>query len=187
MSRRAIVRAVRDTLRATPPGGLGYTYKECELSQPGGQPPPRAGKWFLAVWAGGSRNHAGNRYVLDREYDVVVTVTMRVNEPFDRIYELLDKPTTGFYDRVDAVIRLIHKDNYNFNVSNRANTIIGDPGNSDEPVGFRVPLAFLDESAPRFVGSDWFHADPNKPELGVATDIKFGRARRLENLANVGV
>lgn len=187
MSRRALLQAVRNTLRAAAPSGLAYTYKECELSQPQGQPPPRCGKWFLAVWAGGSRNFGGNRYVLDREYDVVVTMTMRINEPFDRIYQILDEASTGFYDRSDAIIGLIHKDSYNFNVSNQANTILTDPSTGDEPVGFRVPLAFLDDSGPRLVGPDWFHADPESGEFGVVMDMRFGRARRLQNLANIGV
>lgn len=195
MSTRAYVLAVRNTLRLAPPSGLGYADRECDRSGPGGKPPPFAGKWFVTVWPGGGRQYNRDRYKVNREMDVIVTLTMRVNESFDRIQDLLDAEggdaAKGFYGRVQAIIELIHKDSYNCHVMNRANTIIGDPGNGDEPTGFRVPLMYVNDSDPRYVGPDWFHADLEEhdgaPPVGVVSDIRFGGARRLQNPANIGV
>lgn len=186
MSRRVLLVAVRDALRAAPPNGLGYQPKECDLTLPGGMPHARAGKWFLGVWPGGWANTA--RTCLDGRFEVSVTLTMRVNEPVDRVGEYLAREGT-FYDKAEAVATFLHKDNWDQHLMQRANALLGDPGAGNEPMGFREALTFLNDTGPRLVGPDWFsaEADATNPPLGIAVDLRFGKARRIWNLANVNV
>lgn len=182
MSRRALLLAVRDDIRDV----LKYAARDCDLTLPGGQPPPRCGKWFIGIWPGSRRNQG--RTALDATYELTVTLTARVNEPFDRVaIDLLAKNETGFWDRSEAIAELIHKDCWDTHVITRANAILKDdyPYTSNEPVGFRESLTFMSDSVPRLVGGDWFHARPDATEVGIVQDIYFGRARRIQNLANL--
>ena len=55
MSVRAYLLAIRNRFRTSVgSGGLGYASESCEVT-PGGRPPPRAGKLFVAVHAGPRR------------------------------------------------------------------------------------------------------------------------------------
>lgn len=183
MSHPALVTAARDRIRNV----LGYKDTECGRTPPGGQPPPRMGEWYAGVWAGAWQNGkaGGSGQALDGLYDLIVTLTWRCSRvPYDRVGDQMCAEG-GFWDRVRAIALLLGKDRYDFHVGRAINVLLTDPLTGDEPTGFREGLLFFSGSEPRWVAGPWFHAAPEAVEVGLVTDLRFGRARRLENLANV--
>lgn len=166
MSRKALLLAVRDELWEQ----FGWTQKECQVAF-NGQPPPRAGKVFVAVHRGPRQSVSD--LSLEEDYTVYVTVTARVNEPYDRIgTDLMEKATEGVDDLCDRIRALLHmKDT----VLDRANEALGVTVN-----GFCEPLMFLGDEEPQLVGGAWFHADPAATEIGVAVRLRFGKAKRIQ-------
>lgn len=176
---RALLTAVRDRIRSV----CAYTERDCELTFDG-QPHPRCGKVFVAIHKGrrNASNKGTNRTALDQEHEVHVTVTMRVNEPFDRLgTDLLLKASDGMQERVDAIVAAVHRDAYDYVVSGVANTALGDAGGGAAPIGFRIGLAYVDDGPERIEGGRWFHADPQANEAGIVTVIRFGGARRIQH------
>lgn len=173
MSRRALLEAVRDTLKSV----LHFESKECEITDMSGRPPPMCGKRFIAVHRAGRRGKW--QVALDEIYDVAVTVTMRVEQPYDRIGKnLLEKQESGMDDLCDRIRSAISVDSLTNDIINAANVILGITVN-----GFIEPLYFQDDNDIRIVSGDWFHADPEAVEVGIACTMKFTGARRIQPLA----
>jgi hypothetical protein len=175
----ALLNAVRDRLRTdTGSGGLGYTAANCART-PDGRPAPRAGKVFVAVHKGGRTQDAIES--LEEEYAVLVTVTVRVDGPWDRIGSLqLEKATEGLDDRIDAIRADLTRHQYA--VMNAANTSLNAVETVEDGTrnGFVEPLWFLGESTDQLVGSDWFHGAPADKDVGVAATLRFGKARMIQ-------
>lgn len=174
MSRRALMLATRDLLRS----GLGYADRECDLAFDG-HPAPRCGKVFLAVHRGGRRNNA--RDSIDELYDLIVTITIRVNEPYDRLgTDLIEKAAQGLDDRADAVRAFIHM---NYDIMNRANTELmrlAKNTSTQNVYGFAEPLGFQSDDKPDIKAGEWFHAQAGPVEVGIVQNLTFGGARRLQ-------
>lgn len=181
MSWNALLRSVRDQLRAsTGSGGLGYATAACEIT-PDGRPAPRAGKFFVAV-------HQGGRQQIDEEgteetYAVNVTVSMRVDGPWDRIGpDLLALATLGVNDRAAAIRANLTNNQYK--VMNYANVLFSavpdGSGGSGLVNGFVEPLWYRGEEGPTLVGGGWFHADDGDQDCGVTLTMRFADARRIQ-------
>lgn len=179
MSRRALLLAVRDALQEDVP----FQAHECDLTLPGGQPPPACGKWFAGIWAGGSR--CQSRVSLDQVFDLTVTLTMRIEEPFDRIRERLVEQTLGFHDLAEKIADIVHKDSWTHHIQYRANRYLQDLYAGEEPLGFREGLGMLNDVVPRIVGGNWFHAQTEAQEVGLVQDVNFGYARRIKVMSNL--
>lgn len=178
MSRRALLEAVRNALRSE----LHFSEAECEITDQTGRPPPRCGKRFIAVHRGGRIGRT--QVALDEMYDVMVTVTLRINEPFDRKgANLVELTETGMDDLCDRIRALIGKDSLFNGICNAANAILKiDESDPSSPRGFREGLYFVDDNGIRDVGGDWFHAMPDAIEVGLVTAMRFTGARRIQYL-----
>lgn len=187
MHKRALCLAVRDQLKTAyaSHNWTALALKECEVMFDG-RPPPRAGKKFVSVHRGGRRNTARNN-TLDELYYVDVTLTLRVNEPFDKLgANLLELATTGLDDIGDQIRAIIHM---NEPIRSAANTYIENAANAwpvppAQVYVFSEPLRYLDEDLPQEVGAYWFSATPEQDGfLGVALTMHFGEARCAQPLA----
>lgn len=114
--------------------------------------------------------------MLDQRLDVVVTVTMRVNEPYDRIgTDLLLKASLGMEAWVDRIIVAVQRDAQNYVVARAADAAL------DAAIAqFILGLRYLDDEAPVLVGGSWFHAEPSAQEAGIKAIVRFGGARRMQ-------
>jgi hypothetical protein len=176
--KRALQIALRDVILA---GQIGFGREQCEV-MPEGKPTPRCGELFLAIHDGGRTNSKQNS--LDEIYDVIATFTMRTKKiPYDKLGTHMLCSEGGFHDKVDEIKTFVHM-NY-LTIMNAANTIITDYATTKGWVsvyGFSEPLMYLGDDPTRFVGADWFHADPDSMEAGLVQDLRFGRARRLQKI-----
>lgn len=167
---------------------IGYTQKDCDVVGPSGKPHPRCGRVFVGI-------HAYSQSGLqdgcsEEEYGVNVTVSRRLNEPFDRIgQDTKNNATVGINALCDAIKAYMLKNQYQ--IMNTANTTIGDDAN-----GFVEPLFFLDGDAGGIeVTADWFNGDSHAAEYGLDNtgmdtarlkrSMRFGRALRIQSLESV--
>ena len=178
--------ATRDQLKLAigtyPNGGLALGQKECEVMFDG-EPPPRCGKRFFSVHRGGRENQA--RHSLDELYAVFVTITLRVNEPFDALgTNLIEKAQQGMDDLVDSVRDIVHMNYTLMAAANATILAVATAGNVPLVYGFSEPLMFQGDDAPRIVGPDWFKAqvETTQAPIGIAQTLRFGQARRLQPL-----
>ena len=187
----ALIYAVRDNIRAA---GLNYDQASCEIMDDG-RPPPRCGKFFVAVHGGMTRSDADNQ--LNEWYDFMVTLTMRVVVPLDRVgdQQIARNITRiplgerqGFNAKAERLRRLLHM-NWNIVVvtgrtPNSANDNLAAwaiPYPNDTVVyGFCEPMRFQSMEAPKLVGGEWFGADPEAVEVGIKSDLAFGKCRRFQ-------
>lgn len=175
----ALMYAVRDRIRAT---NFGFGYAECEIMDDG-RPPPRCGNYFAAVHGGKDKNDASNN--LDERYDFLVTFTMRVTVPLDRVGDqlihrniarVLVAEREGFRAKVDQLRRLLHM-NWQLLASANDNLAAWTTGTV---YGFVEPARYLGAADPRLVGGEWFAADPDAEDVGVVSELSFSGARRLQ-------
>ena len=179
MSQLALLKAVRDVLRAAP---VSYANAQCEVMFDG-QPPPNAPEKFIAV-------HPGNWSAtdfdsLDERYAVDITVTVRVGKvPRDQMgLNALVGPTGASLDReLELIRKTIHS---SYTVLTNANTIITAAAD-----GFVEPLRFRNASAPQPRGPEWFHAysqneEPIQPPMGLSQTLSFGEARRVQTIESM--
>ena len=178
MSRRALLHAVRGAVWDC----LKYDEGSCDFTAPGGRPPDFSGRWFVGVWAGPKRLLDADGYAEKADYGVNLTLTWKVDVPFDRIGKQMCEEG-HFYDRADDLDFLMHKDSYDFYLSNAANRLIRpDVLSGQNVVGFRSALRWQSDSQPRLVGSQWFGI--SKPNVwGVVCDITTGKAIRIKDVA----
>jgi hypothetical protein len=143
-----------------------------------GQPHPRAGNRFAAVWSGGGRR-SQLKTCSDEVFSVSVTVTVRCVQPADRWVLHRDELEV----LVNTIRALIHQDIYNNSISNAAN-VLANYNQADTPVGFYEGLWCQSIEDVRDVGPDWFHAHVDSPgtNVGMSQRIVFGGARRTQNI-----
>ena len=168
---------------------LSLPSSECD-HMPDGQPPARCGHRFVAVHYGGQSNTCRNS--LDREFDLAVTVTMRLAAPRDRAGMWLARRNTrdGLEQLCEEIVRALHM---SYPVINRANVLL----ESENPVrlpwatitvhGYSEPFHFASDAGdPREVGADWFGAVNESEEGGLTApagytqELRFAGARRLQ-------
>lgn len=179
MSMRALKQAVETRLRSAACfNDLTVTLGRNIRRAIRGQPMPKAGQWFIGIDGDGFSNQDHRPQGLDETYGILVVVTFRMDyAPDDRkanqltLDEHLD-------DTVDRVRRYLHGD---YTTLATANTTIGASAN-----GFVEPLSFLSASRAIEKGPEWFwsEADQDGP-AGVAVEMRFGGARRIQLLGSV--
>lgn len=179
----ALLYAVRDVIRGS---GQGYGPRECEIMG-SGEPPPRCGNIFVAIVGGDITNEAVEN--LDEYHALAITLTMRTQQiPLDRVGDQLLALRTakqnGFNARARKLKSLLNK---NWQVNQKANQYLVEllAEEQDQIYGFSEPLIFQRGDTPHFVGPDWFGAaPPENPgamgEVGIVSQLSFGRARRLQ-------
>lgn len=165
----ALEQAAVDAIRAT----LGYTADQCGRCFDG-RPPPRCGAVYASVWSDGAVS-SKSRVSLDQTRGIRVTVTRRLNLPFDRWLEHRDEVDA----RLQAIVALIQRDSLNFAITNAANVLANyGPGNTTR-VTFAEALAY-DRTEPwREVGGEWFWAGTAK-DAGIAQTALFGKSRSIQ-------
>ena len=173
----ALETAVRDAIRTT----LGVSRAMCDRMFDG-RPPPSCGPIFVAVWSGGRRSQGkAGRTALDQMFTVAVTITARINRPFDRQVIHRDE----IEKRMNAIVALIHLDTWNQSVINASNTLAAyrasNPGGI-LPVGFSEALAWESTEDVRQVDGSWFMAEPEKL-AGIAQTAHFAKARHIQAIA----
>lgn len=183
MSFRAYLQAIRARcVLGANDGGLGYQEAECDIT-PHGRPHPRAGKLFLG-WFAGPRSQGSDTHD-HREYQATAVLSLRINEPLDRVSNaLFHQVTSGMMDRVDAVIAMMQ--NYQWQIMAEANAIIDNAAGGTGVVnGFLEPLRYRsDDGEPQEQSGEWYSADPQKYSAATVA-IQFGGAKRLQLLGSV--
>lgn len=189
----ALMYAVRDHIRSA---GFNFGIAECEIMDDG-RPPPRCGNFFAAVHGGKDANSTRNN--LDERYSFLVTLTMRVVVPLDRVGDqqvyrniarVLVAEREGFRAKVDQLRRLLHM-NWSLTVltgqtpwSANDNLVAWTSGTV---YGFIEPARYTGASDPRLVGGEWFASDPEANDVGVVSELSFEGARRMQpQIAAVG-
>lgn len=171
MSQQSIVRAAVAHLRTQ----LSLDVYTCDETDDG-KPTPSAGPVFYGVHPGEWRNSADDS--LDETYGVLVTITMRLDVPWDRAGpELLGKATTGLAARCAALRVKVHS---SYTLMDLANTLIADPANK-----FVEPLRFTDGGRRARRGGDWWIASGKEKYAGYSQTMTFGRARRVQLISEM--
>lgn len=183
----ALLYAVRDYVRST---GI-YGRVECDIMEDG-KPPPRAGNVFVAVHSGKSGGGADNN--LDERFGFSVTLTMRVTIPLDRVGDQLIARNIelvplgqrqGFNARVEQLRAMLHM-NWRITVLTgqippSANDNLSVWAVSGTVYGFVEPARYKGQDGPaRLVGGDWFAAEPDATDFGIAQELRFDSARRVQ-------
>ncbi len=154
----------------------------CEVT-PDGRPTPISGQWYLAVHPGDSSNAAQN--CLNELIGFKATLTMRTGfAPVDRHGREVLLAADGLLERASA---LAYRNHMNYAVMNAANLLI--PGTAEyvaanggtrTVAGFVEPLAFLSMQYLGVKAADWFFAEGQDKYSGLAVELRFGRARRVQ-------
>lgn len=182
----ALLYAVRDGIRGA---GINYDVATCEIMDDE-RPPPRCGNFFVSVHSGKARGDRDNQ--LFELYDFLVTLTVRVTVPLDRVGDQIIARNIariplgerqGFNAKVDRLKTLIHMNwrmtvlsgqnpsSANDNLSAWANGVV---------YGFCEPMRFLNVEVPKLVGGEWFGADPGADDVGLKATLKFGNCKRFQ-------
>jgi hypothetical protein len=170
----ALLFAVRDAVRGA---GFGYGIRECEI-MPDGHPQPRCGNVFVSVYQGAYRSTMDN--ALNEYYGWNLTLTMRVNVPWDRIGDqLLAQKLArkiGFNARCAVLRGFLHM---NWSLLQPANQYLLDV-NPDATLvyGFSEPARFRSGDVPVLVGGEWFAAEPEATDVGLKAELRFEDCRR---------
>jgi hypothetical protein len=186
----AILYAVRDGIRAA---NIGYGYAECDIMD-NGQPPPRCGKWFVAIHGGKATAGQANDNNLFELYEFVVTVTMRVVVPLDKVgsqqialnvvRELALKQ--GFNARVEKLRAFLHM-NWDMVVttnndppSANDNLVAWLDGTVEQVYGFSEPMRWIGATQSVMHGGEWFAAEADAEDVGISADLRFHKAKRFQ-------
>jgi hypothetical protein len=171
-SRQALLNAVRDTIQQK----LELDSKSCEVTWDG-RPHPSAGNLFVAVHRGPRSN--GSRTYLDYVMSFFVTITKRVNEPFDRLGKSnLVAVTRSLEDVADPIIELIHED-----VTGQVSQKFAEYLQIEGEYLNQAPMYQGDDGGV-IKGAEWFLADPGPGQqiIGVAMQIRFGEATHTRRI-----
>lgn len=184
----ALLFAVRDAIRAQK---FGYGSESlCDI-QDDGHPPPSCGNVYVAIHEGTSQSKA--RRNLDEYFAFMVTLTMRVSVPLDRIGNTLlasklarteTKGQPSFNARLEQLRAFLHM-NWSMTVMlnqqpNSANDNIAAWSTEAAVYGFIEPAAYTGRGIPELVGGEWFGAAPDAEAAGLKCELKFDGARRLQ-------
>ena len=192
----ALLYSVRDGIRAA---SMNYGVAECEIMDDG-RPPPRCGNFFVAVHGGKSSPGPANSRNLDELFGFSVTLTMRVTVPLDRLGDQqiarnIERIPLGYRQGFNAKAEQL-RDFLHMNW--RITVLTGQTPNSANDniiawatgtvYGFVEPARFMGMELPRLVGGEWFAAEPESEDMGIVTELRFDRAKRLQpQTASVGV
>lgn len=176
---RALKQAVEDRLRSDDCfGDSGELHGRWIRRSSLGQPHPDSGRRFIGIDGDGFQNSDTSPQGLDERYGILVVVTFRMDySPIDRkgAQATLDDHIDETVDRVRSYL---HGD---YTTLASANAAIGATHN-----GFVEPLTFRGASALIEKGPAWFHAEEAaNPPAGLAVELRFGGARRLQLLGSV--
>lgn len=175
----ALEQAACDYLLARLGETFGYTAKNLGRNFDG-RPPPYSGLWYVSVWHTGERsNNPSARDYLDERHGLSVTLSYRVQAPFDRRVVARDEMER----RMNAVRAALHGDCSLWVVSNAAGELanightLGRKG-----VGFIEGLQLTGLSEVNEVGPDWFQADSRQSAslTGFAQTASFQGPRRMQ-------
>ena len=171
MSDVALLGAVESRLRTA----FGDTEGRFVGIQPGGQPPPVMGQWYIGIDSLGYRNTDDNALSLDESYDVLVVVTFKYAvAPVDR-RGLKMQATGELRDWSLKARAALHMD---YSTINAANSTLGAAVN-----GFIEPLRFRNASKVLSKGADWvWMDDAHHAPTVFAVELRFGGARRIQHI-----
>lgn len=167
--------------------GLGLPQAMCGRTYDG-QPPPRCGDVYYAVWSKSGRHGVVRHAVgIEEVYTVLVTITLRTSRyPFDRWLV----PRDDLEARANAVTNLVAKDALDYRISKEADRLAGlDHGRSvSRPIGFVEALNYEDMGDIEEVGPPWFHAESESDAaeaVGITQVLRFGGNKRIRSLFGV--
>ncbi len=140
---------------------------------------------------GHSRSTA--RRNLDEYFAFMVTLTMRVSVPLDRIGNTLlasklsrtaTKGQPSFNARMEQLRGFLHM-NWPITVlmnqtPNSANDNIAAWSTGAAVYGFIEPAAYTGRGLPELVGGEWFGAAPDAQDVGLKCEMRFDAARRFQ-------
>lgn len=209
----ALLYAVRDSIRAA---GMNYGVQECEIMDDG-RPPPRAGNVFVAIHGGKTRPGNANDNNLYELYDFMVTLTMRVVIPLDRIGDQLiarnipltvnDVPAAqrqGFNAKIEQLRAFLHM-NWRITVLQdqtpaSANDNLKAWASGATAYGFCEPARYRGPEVVSLQGGEWMGAEPETTRyrgqevpssssvFAIKSAMRFEGAKRFQpQTASVGV
>ena len=188
----ALLYAVRDSIRAA---GLNYGSAECEIMDDG-KPPPRAGKVFVAVHGGRSYPGPANDNNLYELYSFLVTMTMRVTVPLDRVGDqqiarnIALVPLAqrqGFNAKVEQLRGLLHMNWQMTVLTGQTPSSMTRSANDNlmawatgTVYGFSEPARYRGAEIPTLVGADWLGAEPDSEAFAIKAEMRFEGAKRFQ-------
>lgn len=145
----------------------------------------------MAIHEGTSQSKA--RRNLDEYFAFMVTLTMRVSVPPDRIGNTLlasklarteTKGQPSFNARLEQLRAFLHM-NWSITVMlnqqpNSANDNIAAWSTEAAVYGFIEPAAYTVRGVPELVGGEWFGSVPDAEAVGLKCELKFDAARRFQ-------
>jgi hypothetical protein len=174
----ALLYAVRDAIRNA---GFGYGIPQCDIMVDG-NPPPSFADVFVAVHNGATKSTADN--YLDERFSFLVTLTMRVSLPLDRVgshhlaINQVRRQTPGpgkmgFNARVEQLRAFLHM---NWGIMQDANTNLVAWEPSINPVyGFSEPARHKGATVHALVSNDELTA--------LQSELTFADCRRFQAIA----
>lgn len=158
--------------------GLGLDDSNCR-AMPDGRPTANCGQLFIAVHPGNWSNSSNLN--LDERFNLSVTVTVRAGfAPHDRVGTEVTYGEDGVLAWADKIEKAVHR---KYHPTDQANQLLAQWAGDATAYGFSEPLLFLDASYLGVKGPDWFtsdDADGDDVPSGVAVELRFGKARRLQ-------
>lgn len=201
----ALLYAVRDGIRAA---SMNYGVAECEITDDG-RPPPRAGNVFVAIHGGKTRPGNANDNNLYELYDFLVTLTMRVTIPLDRVGDQLvarNLPLTvnnvpaaqrqGFNAKVEQLRAYLHMNwrrvVLQSQTPNSANDNLA-AWASGTVYGFVEPMRYKGAEIPTLQGGEWLGVEPEyerysgknserEGQFCMKSEMRFEGAKRFQPL-----
>ncbi len=177
----ALLWSVRDAILQA---GYGYSDSTCAI-MPDGMPKASCGDWWVSIHQGASTASGDSR--LDEMFAFSLTLTARIRGvPEDKIGEkllavkLADK--LGFNRRAEQLRALFG--NSAWGVLQAANDYIVTMSPEAEVVyGFCEPPLYRGMEVPVLVGGDWFSAEPDAPDVGLKSELRWTGCRRFQPIA----
>jgi hypothetical protein len=177
----ALLYAIRDNL-LDPANGLNLKLSQavCKIMEDG-HPAPYAGDLFVAIHQGDERSTNDN--VLNEYYSFIVTMTMRVTIPLDRVGEKMLAiklaRSSGFNARASRIKNFLHMA-WGILQDANENLLNFNPDNTGIVYGFCEPARYRGKIKPVLVGGEWFSATPEADDVGLKADLRFEDCRRFQ-------
>ncbi len=190
---------------------MSYGVQECDIMQDG-KPRPESGNVFVAIHGGKARPGTGNDNNLSELYDFMVTLTMRVTIPLDRVGDQLiarSMPLTinsvpaaqrqGFDAKVEQLRAFLHMNWKLVVLQNQtppsANDNLAAWASVATVYGFAEPMRYRGAEVPSLQGGEWMGAEPDTTryrgaEVAATTSVfaiksalKFEGAKRFQPIS----